>query len=151
MTDSSNELTVDLSNIAIIPLDTTNNWLFENVEATNLSDNELQQVEKLLVDCISNYNLEQEKQFEESVKTNPDYGFDKQDFIITLERYKRQYIAMLNEKGEKVVWINCVCGSSNDSWKKSIIMVLDGGNCYFNLKINLTTKEYFEFMVNGYA
>jgi hypothetical protein len=29
--------------------------------------------------------------------------------------------------------------------------VEDGGNCYFNFKINLITKKYFDLGVNGVA
>jgi hypothetical protein len=151
MTDNSKEIFVDHSIIAILPADTANNWIFKQGEPTTLSDIEMQEIEKMLNDCMSNYNLEQEKQFEELSKTNPDFGLDKQDFIINLKKYKRQYIASINENGEKVVWVNCFCDNFDIKWKNDIVFVLDGGNCYFNLKINLTTKEYFEFMVNGEA
>ena len=33
-------------------------------------------------------------------------------------------------------------------WKKYSIFIKDGGNCYFNLKINLATRQYYELRVN---
>ena len=39
----------------------------------------------------------------------------------------------------------------NELKQKDLIFVNDGGNCYFNLKINLTTGQYYELMVNGDA
>ena len=56
---------------------------------------------------------------------------------------------MVNNKGEKVIWINCFCNDCNKNWKKEIIIVKDGGDCYFNLKINLMTKKYYDFLING--
>ena len=31
------------------------------------------------------------------------------------------------------------------------MIVDDGGNCYFNFKINLTTKKFYDLRVNGEA
>jgi len=73
------------------------------------------------------------------------------DFVIDLKKYKRQYIAVINSKGEKEVWVNCFCDTWKKNWRKELIFVLDGGNCYFNLKINLTKGEYYDLMVNGDA
>ena len=60
-------------------------------------------------------------------------------------------MAIFNHKGEKEVWINGFCNTWDKNWKTEIILVHDGGNCYFNLKINLTSGECFEISVNGYA
>ena len=30
-------------------------------------------------------------------------------------------------------------------------MVDDGGNCFFNVKVNLNTGQYYDLMVNGNA
>jgi hypothetical protein len=70
---------------------------------------------------------------------------------IDLKRYKRQYVAVINNKGEKEIWINFFCNDCDKDWKKEIIIVKDGGDCFFNLKINLTTKKYYDFMINGEA
>jgi hypothetical protein len=72
--------------------------------------------------------------------------------VIDLKRYKRQYIGVTNEKGEKEVWINCFCIDPHNpkmNWKKEFVMVKGGGNCYFNLKVNLTTKKYYDFDTNS--
>jgi hypothetical protein len=44
----------------------------------------------------------------------------------------------LNSKGEKEVWINCFCRDGERDWRKNLVFVKDGGNCYFNLKVNLS-------------
>jgi hypothetical protein len=57
-----------------------------------------------------------------------------------------------NKKGEKEVWVNCFCDTWNSNrWKTEILFVEDGGNCYFNFRINLATKKYHDLGVNGEA
>lgn len=67
--------------------------------------------------------------------------------------YHMQVIAVINTRGEKVVWINCFCGKISEypRWKTEPVMVLDGGACFFNLNINLDSGEDSNFMVNGVA
>jgi len=65
--------------------------------------------------------------------------------------YNIQLVPVLNSIGQKEVWVNCLCSGTDDNWKKGITVVDDGGNCFFNLKINLTLKISYDFFVNGYA
>jgi len=147
----TDSFTVDKSIIAILPFDTALFEVFEKGKPTNLTDSELVDIERLIRKCINEYNPEQEIQYQEFKSNFPDSEIEKSNFVIELSKYKRQYIAVTNIKGEKEVWVNCFCGTWDRDWKKNLIFVLDGGNCYFNLKINLTTGKYYEFMVNGHA
>ncbi|GAB5523049.1 MAG: hypothetical protein Roseis2KO_09210 [Roseivirga sp.] len=70
---------------------------------------------------------------------------------ISLKGKRRQYVPVINKNGEKEVWINFFCSVRDDKWKGEIIAVFDGGNCFFNLKINLTEMTYYDLRVNGYA
>ncbi len=142
---------VDSSIVAILPFDTTQHWVFKGSKPTDLTNNDLLKIETILNQCINDYNLDQERQFKEINNKHPEYKLDKKNFIIDLTRYKRQYIAVINSKGDKEVWVNCFCKTWNKTWKTNLIMVADGGNCYFNLKINITTGHYYELMVNGDA
>ena len=65
-----------------------------------------------------------------------------------LSGYKFQYLPIVNSKNEKIVWINAFCGEQKD-WVKEIISVDDGGNCYWQVFINLTNKTGYQFTVNG--
>jgi len=143
---------IDTSVIAFLPFDTTEYWLFKDVKQSELSINELKVVEKILIDCIEKYNIEQKKDFEELNKNHPEYNFDIKQFVIDLKEYKRQYIAVINNNGEKEVWINCFCKTFTfgTDWRKKEVEVMDGGKCFFNLKINIDKKEYYDFMVNGF-
>ena len=132
---------VDTSLIAIIPFDKSRDWLFDRTYSPSpLTQSDIEKIEKLLTDCVNNYN----KIFSSDNKQYFSIDFTKQKF-------KRQYVATINKNGDKEVWINCLCQTHGDDWKTSIIMVDDGGNCYFNLKINLTKDKCYDLVVNGYA
>ena len=75
----------------------------------------------------------------------------KGEKIIQPDKYYKQFIAVTNTKGEKEVWVNCSCRVMQEYWKTNISDVSDGGSCYFQLKINLTTKRVLHFGVNGMA
>ena len=133
----------------ILKYDSTMNWLFKDSKPAELNSSEIKEIELLLSKCINAYNPKQLKRFEKLDKEYPDYKYSKIHFIIDLKRYNRQFIPVFNKKGEKEVWVNCFCVISSNSWKKNIHWARDGGNCFFNLKINLTKKSYYDFGVNG--
>jgi len=139
------------SNYVILPYQTYYNWMFKNAKTATLESDEIKTIEKLLYKIVNVYNEQQINSYKKYKKSNPNYHVDKKDFLINLEEYKFHLVPILNEKGEKEVWINCFCSTYNSDWKENIIIVKDGGKCYFNLKVNLTTKKYYDFIVNGTA
>jgi hypothetical protein len=141
----------DTSSIVILPYDTSLYWICRDCKPAELTSQDFENIENLLIKCIDEYNPEQEKRFREIKSKYPEQNFEISQFTIDLKRYNRQYIAMTNINGEKVVWINCVCDTYNDDWRKVPIIVNDGGNCFFKLNINLTKRSYFELSVNGEA
>jgi len=116
----------DKSKIAFIYYDQSR--IFKNATQANLNEIELLEVEKILKKCIAESKIS-----------------------INVNKYYRQYIVVKNDKGEKEIWLNCFCNVSNLNWKKEVIHVSDGGNCYFNLKINLSLKTCYNLIVNGEA
>lgn len=142
---------VDSSVFAVQPFDTAQYWEFKDCKPAKLTKADLIEIEKLLRTCIDDYNPEQERQYNETKTKDPNLKINVKDFIIDLKKYKRQYYAVTNSKGEKEVWVNCFCDTWKKNWRKELIFVLDGGNCFFNLKINLTKGEYYDLMVNGDA
>jgi len=147
----STSLQLDTSLIAVLPLDTAQCWVFKDCSPADLTNDDLIQIERLLRDCIDKYNSVQEKRFSEIKAKYSGHIFYKEHFVIDIKLYRRQYIAVTNKAGEREVWINCFCDKDEAYWKTGIVEVLDGGNCYFNLRINLTKGIYFELMVNGVA
>lgn len=71
-----------------------------------------------------------------------------------LSKYKRQYIGVITESGDKVVWINFIWGKDKDTLlnlDKEIIIVLDGCSYYWNVKVNLTKEKLVDLSINGSA
>ena len=69
-------------------------------------------------------------------------------------KYLRQYFGYYNEKGDKMIFLNCLIKefeSTSDDWKKKRILTKDGGNNYFTILINITTQDCSYFVVNGSA
>lgn len=123
------------SDYTIIPFNKQLNWIFKEAKPTELSRQELIEIEDILNIVIVDHS--------DSKGT---------DYEVTLEGMRRQYVPVINQNGEKEVWINFFCDDpENEDGKKNLITVLDGGNCHFNLKVNLTTKTYSDLYVNGVA
>ncbi|MFI1770261.1 hypothetical protein [Thalassobellus citreus] len=143
------------SDFVVLKLQTEWNWIYQNADPTKLTDLELSNVEKLLQNAVTEYNLGQaenikeRKEWFEKTYPNEDFSKSKPKLEIYLPNYKRQYIPVINDNGEKEVWVNLFCTTENTNWRNEIVKVYDGGNCYFNLKINLTKNNYFDFFVNG--
>lgn len=70
-----------------------------------------------------------------------------------LKKYKRQYFGYINDKGEKILYINSLWkkNEKETKWMQQIIMVSDGGSYYWNIEYNLETEELENLKVNGYA
>lgn len=67
-----------------------------------------------------------------------------------LSTYVRQYVGYTNEKGEKIIWINFVHEPTPGyELDKAIYEMKDGGDSFWNVKVNLTTHQLFELNVNG--
>ena len=132
----------------IISFDPTEKFpIFDNAKPTELTHAEIVEIEKIIKDrvtkTITNHNSELIEFYDK---------FPDKQFPTDLTEYYRQYVPAINQDGEKVVWINFFCGKpETKTWKTNIISVRDGGNCYFNLKVNLSKKKYYDYRVNGIA
>ena len=130
--------TIDTSIYTILKFDKVENYYFDkNVKSATISPGEVGRVGDLIDKAVTNYN-----------KNASEY----EEKITGASKYFKQLIVVVNSKGEKIVWVNCFCSPGEKSyWKRDVVLVADGGSCYFNLKINLTTGIVYNFMVNGVA
>ncbi|MDR0833886.1 MAG: hypothetical protein LBN93_06840 [Candidatus Symbiothrix sp.] len=157
---------IDTSKIAILPYDTINcRWFFENCTQAELTYENFVTIESILEECIDNYNAAEEVRFKETCEKYPQYALNLRHSSIDLKKYWRQYIVVINQQGEKETFINFFCEPPEDiisdgdeyrfvpsnRWKTGLVEVLDGGNCFFQIKINLSTKKWYDFGVNGVA
>jgi hypothetical protein len=114
----------------------SDHWLFNNATPTTLSKQEIELTERILHKAVEKHNRKEKNQF---YKT------------LSLSLYYRQFVPVINSKGQKEVWVNCIGTKPESYWRNGIQIIYDGGNYYFNVKINLSTGEFYQFEVNGYA
>jgi hypothetical protein len=123
----------------ILPFDQQEGSGFKKGASAELSIKDLENINKILHMAVENYNDNAKLSWENKIDLN---------------NYKRQYIAIINRRQEKEVFINCFNDKHiEDSgyWKNEYIIVFDGGNNFFNVKINITKMTYYDFQTNGYA
>ncbi|WP_040252081.1 hypothetical protein [Psychroserpens mesophilus] len=127
-------------------------WIFKDAQQSELTQSELNEIEEILKVMIKENNDIQKKRLAEHNKTYPEHPWTETRYELKLEGYKRQYVPIINKNGQKIVWINFLCDDfGTDDWKNQLFEVEDGGNCYYNVKINLNRKEYYELGINGSA
>lgn len=125
----------DTSQYAVIPYTGTTMWVIgSGNKPASLSTEEIREIDSLLQQAV--------------IEHNDRFKNDNWQQLDSLKRYKRQLVPTINEKGEKTVWINCFCDAWGN-WRKELVMLEDGGKCYFNLLINLTTGIASTISVNG--
>lgn len=64
--------------------------------------------------------------------------------------YMRQYLGII-EDGEQIIYANFFCTIHDIDWRNELVFVSDGGDCFFSVKYNPTSKEFFDLSVNGEA
>ena len=133
----------------VLPYQLHWHWIFKKGKATKLAPSELIEIEQILKRAIKDNN---EKQHRERIKHNKSYPNNpmaKTAYELKLEGYKRQYVPIINNEGQKEVWINFFCDDlGTKNWKTTLVLVEDGGSCYYTIKINLTTKTYYALAIN---
>jgi hypothetical protein len=68
-----------------------------------------------------------------------------------LSEYGRQYFGV-TKKDRKLIYLNAFCNPSRfDQWKKGMILVKDGGSCYFHVYFDPARKEFIHLHYNGQA
>jgi|WetSurMetagenome_2_1015567.scaffolds.fasta_scaffold305149_1 hypothetical protein len=111
---------------------------FKDSKMADLNSDEINRVLQLVTEAVQMYN-----NHENTRAVSPDALQ-----LIDLDKYYMQLVPVIFQK-EKVVLVNCFCDPMGTNWKTDLVMVKDGGKCYFTVKINLTKKSYYDFFVNG--
>ena len=137
------EKPIDTSKYSILKFDAIRDSLRfgKNVKAAGVSDTDIAEIETLIAKKAGEYNKAEAK--EEGLDNHLPYD----NLIHHAEKYYKQIIAVANLKGEKIAWVNCLCAGGKSN--KNIVLVADGGSCFFQIEINLTTNRIIGFWVNG--
>ncbi len=154
-TQSENENRIEtisfLPDSMYVIIDYDGQSMFKNANATTLSTAELEELEELLNKASSAHNSNQLNLVNKHNLDNPENQITVTGQEVSTENHKRQYLPIINNRGEKEVWINFNCGTWFSKDKTEIFQVHDGGNCHYNLIINLTKKSFSNLSVNGHA
>jgi len=147
---------IDTSRYAILNFAKDGNYYFDkDVKAATLTTKEIEKIETLIDERIFKYNKAEGVVYRrDSIDLKKKYpnALPYDHRIKNPRKYYKQLIVVVNSKGEKIIWANCFCTIDNvPYWKKSSVLVADGGICYFNLKINLTKGMVYDLMINGDA
>jgi hypothetical protein len=62
--------------------------------------------------------------------------------------YMRQYLGII-EGGEEIIYANFFCTDHETDWHNEFVFVMDGGDCFFSVKHNPGSGEFFDLSVNG--
>jgi hypothetical protein len=122
-------------------------YQLSNISSFELANSELDELLSLTRSFIKQTNQELKSRSDEYGGWNN----AKRYKIKNLGTYIVQIVPYLNEQGEKEVWINGFCNDIGPFWRNQLVLVLDGGNCYFNMRINLTKRTLLSAGTNGYA
>jgi hypothetical protein len=122
--------TVTYKDYGFFSYDTTFYQLFpKDATPYDLTNEDLTQIETILKSCVKDANL-----------------------TFELKDYFKQCIAVRNKNNEREVWINLLCNPKEvDEVKYFVIQTEDGGDCYFNVKLNLDRKDCYDLYINGEA
>jgi hypothetical protein len=74
---------------------------------------------------------------------------EHKDLPARLKGYKRQWFGV-TAAGKKLVYANFFC-DAEPGWEQYAVMVDDGGDCYFQLFYDVTSRQYLNLMINGQA
>lgn len=106
-------------------------YIFKDVVPAKLSKKEIIEIEKIIFPKTS----------ETITKHNRELNSN--------DNYCRQYLAVINSKNEKIIWIQFYCGEvSNKNLKSEVLRVSDGGDCLFKIKVNLSNKTFYDYSEN---
>jgi hypothetical protein len=68
--------------------------------------------------------------------------------LMPLKEYKRQYAgAIIND--HRLLYGNFFCQAFEVDWRKDPLVVMDGGNCFFQVIYDLYTQDFVSFNING--
>jgi hypothetical protein len=67
------------------------------------------------------------------------------------ERYFRQYLGLLNA-GKRMIFVNAFCNAqSSFDWRSRLLLVMDGGSCYWHVTYDPAAKKFSGLEINGYG
>jgi len=67
------------------------------------------------------------------------------------KEYYRQYLA-LQINGNRKIFLNAICSVDHEpNWRKHLVVVRDGGKCFWHAMYDLSTRTFSDFSMNAQA
>jgi hypothetical protein len=149
MTSCEEKKSVSNENVAIL-MNQSGNILFPYRESNNWRPTylDLETVEQVL---------------NEAVKNNVSDFFFK-PVAENFNDYYIQYVPYFDENGNRIIYVNGICEKfvaiktpdkktgvlKPMDWKNIFFEMDDGGHCFWQMQINVDTKEYYQLSVNSF-
>jgi hypothetical protein len=92
--------------------------------------------------------LQLEESLTEYLSQNSIYFIQQPPVWERLDEYHRQYVG-LERGGKKIIYGNFFCDSMGLDWRETFIVVIDGGECYFQIEYDVEDMIFIMLMVNG--
>jgi hypothetical protein len=67
-----------------------------------------------------------------------------------LAPYKRQYVGLIRNN-RRVIFTNFFCDALRVDWKTSVVVVEDGGDCFFTVMFDANGSRFYDLRINGEA
>lgn len=94
--------------------------------------------------------LKLEEKIAEYLSQNSNLFYRQPPVWERLDEYQRQYIG-LERGGRKIIYGNYFCNSEGINWQQELVIVEDGGECYFQVEYDVESELFIKLMVNGEA
>ena len=92
--------------------------------------------------------LKLEEKLPEYLSQNSSQFFHEPPVWQRLDEYQRQYIG-LERGGRHMIYGNYFCDNLGLDWQHKIVIVEDGGECFFQFEYEVESELFIKLLVNG--
>ncbi|HVX51460.1 MAG TPA: hypothetical protein VHB48_14955 [Chitinophagaceae bacterium] len=144
-TGQPGNLHIDTNNTVVLPFASVKTFMDKGFKTSVLNDRDLATVDSLVLKVVHDNHIGEDLRAVNAGAT-PAMSLKQIKNI-----YNRQVICYADSHGDKIVWVLYFCSSEQpiNSLKNGLVMVDDGGDCFFNFKVNIKKRTAFDVMVNG--
>ena len=136
------DINLDTQTIAILNYNESEFPFLKNCSQANLTNDEIVVADTLLQKFIGEYNKEQTRQYN---SFTPEQQKGHILLLLDLNKFRRQYVPVINQSGDKEIWVNCFCNNMGKDWKREVIKSSGERMCNFKIMLNLTQSKSYNF------
>jgi len=108
-------------------------WLAESDDFWTPSENDISMFEKAIAEYLSQ---------------NSTFFYRQPPAWERLEEYQRQFIGLMRN-GSHIIYGNYFCDNLGISWRQKLVIVEDGGDCFFQVEYDIERGMFIKLLVNG--